>query len=83
MGQSAYVDALREDDKVEVEDQEDIRLDLVAQRLETRDEYVAKTDDIGPTVERPFDSGKAALVQIVTDTEVSWCDAPTWDKVIT
>lgn len=82
MEQSAYVDTFGEGGKVEVEGQKDLRLDLVAQGLGAHGEYVSRTEEIGPAIQRAFDSGKAALVQVVTDTEVNWREAPNWKEFI-
>lgn len=83
MEQSAYVDTFGEDGKVEVEGQKDIRLDLVARGLGAHGEYVTRTEEIGPAIQRALDSGKAALVQVVTDTEINWREAPNWEEFIT
>ncbi len=44
-----------------------VRLDRLAQSLGAHGEYVTKTDEIGPAVERALASGKPAVVHIVTD----------------
>ena len=83
MEQFCYVDTFGEDGKIEVEYSKDLRFDLVAQGLGCHGEYVDKTDDIGPAIQRAFDSGKTALVQVATDAEINWREAPNWDEFIT
>ena len=83
MEQFCYVDTFGEDGKIEVEYSKDLRYDLVAQGFGCHGEYVDKTEDIGPAIQRAFESGKTALVQVATDTEINWRDAPNWDEFIT
>ena len=83
MEQFCYVDSFGEDGKIEVEYSKDLRFDLVAQGFGCHGEYVNKSEDIGPAIQRAFDCGKTALVQVATDTEINWREAPNWDEFIT
>ena len=82
MEQSAYVDTYGEAGRVEVEFGLR-RLDQVAMGLGAHAEFVENTNDIAPAVERAFASGKPALVQVITDKEINWREAPNWDEFIT
>jgi len=53
-----------------------VRLDHLARALGAHGEFVERTADVRPAVERAFATGRPAVVQVVTDARVNAYDAP-------
>jgi len=58
-----------------------VRFDKIAEGFGAHGEYVTRTEDIGPAVERAFASGKPAVVQVPVDATISALDMPGFEEL--
>ncbi len=59
-----------------------IRFDKIAEGFGAHGEYVGRTEDIAPAVERAFASGKPAVIQVPVDATISAVDVPGFEELI-
>jgi acetolactate synthase I/II/III large subunit len=60
-----------------------VRLDKIAEGFGAYGEYVEKSEDIGPAVERALASGRPAVVQVPVDPKANADDVPGFDEFAT
>jgi len=73
------------DDSAETEAHwgQQVRLDKIAEGFGAYGEYVERTEDIGPAVERAFASGKPAVVQVPVDAQIHATEVPELEELLT
>lgn len=59
-----------------------VRYDQIARAMGGHGEYVEAVEDIAPAVRRAFSAGKPALVQVITDQQVSYRYAPPYAEAL-
>ncbi len=61
----------------------EVRFDKIAEGYGAYGQYVDRTEDVAPAVQRAFDSGRTAVVQVAVDPEVNAFEAPNWAEFAT
>jgi len=60
-----------------------VRFDKIAEGFGAYGEYVERTEDIGPAVQRALAAGRPAVVQVAVDPQVNALQAPNWEEFVT
>lgn len=60
-----------------------VRFDRIAEAYGAHGEYVERTEDIAPAVQRALAAGRTAVVQIAVDPKANVFDAPNWAEFST
>ena len=60
-----------------------MRFDRIAQGYGAHGEYVERSEDIGPAIQRALDSGRPAVVQVPVDAEINANQVPAFEEFAT